>query len=242
MGKRQIGLAARPASRSNEGRRRRHTAAEASPVFANLATQCVVCGTTSRPIRPEPWFPARAGRRRRPIGLFARPASPAEQGIGPRALLRAASGALAAPEPAATPEPAAEARNPRVARLSAPAKRCASDTECRSSSAVASRTECGSSTPEAATPERLLVRTKSGSVDETAALATKQEPPQPAASTRPCRRSASWNSAAASESIPPRAPRSTSRRRVSTSTGAWPSSLHDEPPQGLHAKSPFPER
>ena len=34
-GKPQVGLAARPASRSYEGRRRRHTAAEASPVFAN---------------------------------------------------------------------------------------------------------------------------------------------------------------------------------------------------------------
>ncbi len=36
-GKPQIGLAARPASRSYEGRRRRHTAAEASPVFATSA-------------------------------------------------------------------------------------------------------------------------------------------------------------------------------------------------------------
>ena len=35
VGKPQIGLAARPASRSYEGRCRRHTAAEASPVFAN---------------------------------------------------------------------------------------------------------------------------------------------------------------------------------------------------------------
>ena len=37
--------------------------------FANLATQCVVCGTTSRPIRPEPWFPATAGRMRLFPGL-----------------------------------------------------------------------------------------------------------------------------------------------------------------------------
>ncbi len=33
-------------------------------LVANLATQCVVCGTTSRPIRPEPWFPATEWRMR----------------------------------------------------------------------------------------------------------------------------------------------------------------------------------
>ena len=32
--------------------------------LAKLATQCAVCGTTSRPIRPEPSFPATAGRMR----------------------------------------------------------------------------------------------------------------------------------------------------------------------------------
>ena len=32
--------------------------------IAKLATQCAVCGTTSRPIRPEPSFPATAGRMR----------------------------------------------------------------------------------------------------------------------------------------------------------------------------------
>jgi hypothetical protein len=36
--------------------------------------------------------------------------------------------------------------------------------------------------------------------------------------------------------------RSTSRRRVSTSTGAWPSSLHDLSPRSPPRKSPFPER
>ena len=38
-------------------------------LLANLATQRVVCGTTSRPIRPEPWFPATAGRMRLYPGL-----------------------------------------------------------------------------------------------------------------------------------------------------------------------------
>ena len=38
-------------------------------LVANLATQCVVCGRTSRPIRPEPWFPATAGRMRLFPGL-----------------------------------------------------------------------------------------------------------------------------------------------------------------------------
>jgi hypothetical protein len=43
-------------------------------LLANLAIQCVVCGTKSRPIRPEPWFPATAGRMR----LF--PGLPSSQG------------------------------------------------------------------------------------------------------------------------------------------------------------------
>ncbi len=58
-----------PGLPSSEGRRRRHRTVGASLDFANLATQCVVCATTSRPIRPEPWFPATAGRMRLFPGL-----------------------------------------------------------------------------------------------------------------------------------------------------------------------------
>ena len=50
--------------------------------------------STSWPTTPKTCKFARAGRRQPHIGLVARPASPAQQGRGPRALLRAVGGAL----------------------------------------------------------------------------------------------------------------------------------------------------
>ena len=68
------------------------------------------------PTTPKTCKFARAGRRQRQIGLVARPASPAQQGREPRALLRAASAPrrsvgrfVAAPQPR-------DARDPRKPR------------------------------------------------------------------------------------------------------------------------------
>ena len=75
-GKPQIGLAARPASRSYEGRRRRLTAAEASPVFAKgvhpvLAGPRRLRASTAleRPLasRPDSLLRSRAAGERRPL-------------------------------------------------------------------------------------------------------------------------------------------------------------------------------
>ena len=95
-GKPQIGLAARPASRSYEGRRRRLTAAEASPVFAKLEPLDDVGASTDVTAARRTWFPPTAGQ----TSFF--PASCAQQGRGSSALQCAVSGAEWAGAHAAT--------------------------------------------------------------------------------------------------------------------------------------------
>ena len=93
-------------------------------------------------------------------------------------------------------------------------------------------------------PRRLLVAWACSNGAIVSARATKQEPTQPAASTRPCGRSASWNSAVASESIPPRAPLAIDLQEEGFNLDGGLAFLvaRRELPAGLHAKSPFPER
>ena len=80
VGKPQIGLAARPASRSYEGRCRRHTAAEASPVFAISASLHLVDLLVLGPTSPKTCNFAGAGAGKPQIGLAARPASRSYEG------------------------------------------------------------------------------------------------------------------------------------------------------------------